>query len=582
MANNLERSQQEQRSFGILVLFIMMMTYWATVWTPYFNPVQVVEVKEGQASTPAAQSAPLTPTPQVVSTPSQPLAQAEVATPSQLPSDAQLGASENVAKVETERYHATLSLLGGRLLALQLRDYQTHLGDGAAELDLISHLEQSPLPLGVYSGGVDDTWVKYALQAPVPAANEREFTVAAGSSLPLQLTGRLPDGRVITKTITFFGGDYFVDVAVNVSAPPLDGSRLELEWTKLIPAESESFLDHTGVAGAMHFDGQKALHTLYSKITDQRTPLGEVRWASLADKYFTVNIIAPEGSYPAQVWHQNQVFRLRAAASNTGGAFKLFLGPKSYTLLTKAGFDLHRSIDFGVFAFLSVPLLSLLNFFHKVFQNWGLSIIILTILVRTAMLPLTVAAFKQMRAMGDLKPEVDRIRERIQDKQQQQMELMALYKKKGVNPLGGCLPMVLQIPIFLGLYNALLAAIELRHAPFALWIQDLAAPDRLQIFGFGIPVLVILFVASMLLQQWLTPPTPGMDPTQRKIMMVMPLFLGFMFVGFPAGLTLYWLTSNIISIGQSRAMQHGKASPFAVTGAVSAAVFAFAFVLTKL
>jgi YidC/Oxa1 family membrane protein insertase len=158
--------------------------------------------------------------------------------------------------------------------------------------------------------------------------------------------------------------------------------------------------------------------------------------------------------------------------------------------------------------------------------------------------------------------------------------MMELYKKKGVNPLGGCLPVLLQMPIFIGLYAALSLAVELRHAHFAGWIDDLSAPEKLMLSStFGIPVMVILFVISMMVQQWTTPTT--MDPAQKKVMMVMPVVMGFMFASFPAGLTLYWLTSNLISIGQQNAMhssdKHGK-SPLAITLSVSAAVFALAFV----
>ena len=158
---------------------------------------------------------------------------------------------------------------------------------------------------------------------------------------------------------------------------------------------------------------------------------------------------------------------------------------------------------------------------------------------------------------------------------------MSLYKKRGVNPLGGCLPILLQMPIFIGLYSALMLAVELRHAPFALWVHDLSAPEKLMLGGFGIPVMVLLFITSMLIQQWITP--SNIDPTQKKMMMVMPLIFGFMFAKMPAGLTLYYLTNNLISIGQQRAIQgKGGKSAVLVTASVSLAVFLFAFALVKL
>ncbi|MEO2169881.1 MAG: membrane protein insertase YidC, partial [bacterium] len=158
-------------------------------------------------------------------------------------------------------------------------------------------------------------------------------------------------------------------------------------------------------------------------------------------------------------------------------------------------------------------------------------------------------SFESMRAMQKLQPEMARIKEKYADDQQKQSsETMELYKRHKVNPLGGCLPMLLQMPVFFGLYQLLQNTIELRHAPFALWITDLAAPERLQIFGYAVPVLTIVLGASMFLQQKMTP--SAADPTQQRIMMLMPLVFTFMFINFPAGLTLYWLTQNILTIGQ--------------------------------
>jgi YidC/Oxa1 family membrane protein insertase len=161
-----------------------------------------------------------------------------------------------------------------------------------------------------------------------------------------------------------------------------------------------------------------------------------------------------------------------------------------------------------------------------------------------------------MKAMQKLQPEMERLREAYKDKPDQMNQaVMELYRKHKVNPLGGCLPMFLQMPVFLGLYNALLNAVELRHAPFAAWIQDLSAPDRLGDFqlpfvhGAGIPVLTLVMGVSMLVQQKMTPTTTA-DPTQQRMMMLMPVVFTFMFINFPAGLTLYWLVNNILTIGQ--------------------------------
>ena len=193
--------------------------------------------------------------------------------------------------------------------------------------------------------------------------------------------------------------------------------------------------------------------------------------------------------------------------------------------------------------------MDILQFLHRIFGNWGVDIILLTVLVKAAFWPLSKKSFDSMKAMQKLQPEMEKIKERFaDDKQKLSQETMELYKRHKVNPLGGCLPMVLQMPVFFGLYQLLQNTIELRHAPFALWITDLAAPERLMIAGYGIPVLTLLLGASMFLQQKMTP--SAADPTQQRIMMLMPVVFTFMFINFPAGLTLYWLTQNILTIGQ--------------------------------
>jgi YidC/Oxa1 family membrane protein insertase len=200
----------------------------------------------------------------------------------------------------------------------------------------------------------------------------------------------------------------------------------------------------------------------------------------------------------------------------------------------------------------------LLQFFNKYVQNYGISIIILTILIKILFWPLTHKSYVSMKEMQKIQPLMAKIRDRYKDdREQMQREMMNLYKTYKVNPMGGCLPMLIQIPVFFALYKILSIAIELRQAPFMLWIDDLSQPDRLFNFPFsipfmsapaGIPVLTLLMGASMFLQQKMSPP-PG-DPAQAKMMMFLPILFTVMFINFPSGLVLYWLVNNVISIGQ--------------------------------
>jgi YidC/Oxa1 family membrane protein insertase len=223
------------------------------------------------------------------------------------------------------------------------------------------------------------------------------------------------------------------------------------------------------------------------------------------------------------------------------------------------------AINFGFTNVIAKPLHLTLRFLYRYVKNYGIAIIILTILIKIIFWPLTHKSYKSMKEMQKLQPLMKKMREKYKnDKAQMNRELMGLYKTYKVNPMGGCLPMVIQIPVFFALFRILGTAIELRHAPFFLWINDLSSPDRLFHFPFsipfmsppyGIPVLTLLMGASMFIQQKLTP-TPG-DPAQAKMMLFLPLIFTVMFINFPSGLVLYWLTNNLISIGQQYRIKRG-------------------------
>jgi YidC/Oxa1 family membrane protein insertase len=222
--------------------------------------------------------------------------------------------------------------------------------------------------------------------------------------------------------------------------------------------------------------------------------------------------------------------------------------------LKLADHNLERALDFGWFTFLAKPLLVFLKWLYNYFHNYGIAIIILTVIIKILFWPLTHKSYKSMQVMKKIQPKMAQIREKYKDDREKlNQELMMLYRTYKVNPLGGCLPMVLQIPVFFALYRMLYGAIELRHQPFWLWINDLTAPDRLNV-GFdipylgGLPVLTLLMGASMFIQQKMTP-TSG-DPRQEKMMLMMPVIFTVFFINFPSGLVLYWLVNNVLSIVQ--------------------------------
>jgi YidC/Oxa1 family membrane protein insertase len=295
---------------------------------------------------------------------------------------------------------------------------------------------------------------------------------------------------------------------------------------------------------------------------------GNIRWLSVESRYFMLGLIPlKEQAAAVRISSQpNNVVESRyiepeqtiAPGANEAYQYELYFGPKSLQYLKPAGHDLDKAIDFGTFDLLAKPCLWLLNYLYSVIPNYGVAIIILTVLTKVLLWPLGTKSYKSMSQMKKMQPLIQEIREKYKDDKKKMNEaVMGLHKTYGINPLGGCLPMVVQIPFFFALYRMLDQAIELRHAPFFGWITDLSAPDRLFDFGFsipfmdppyGIPVLTLIMGATMLWQQKMTPATG--DPTQAKMMMLMPVVFTFIFINFSSGLVLYWLVNNVLSIGQ--------------------------------
>jgi YidC/Oxa1 family membrane protein insertase len=257
--------------------------------------------------------------------------------------------------------------------------------------------------------------------------------------------------------------------------------------------------------------------------------------------------------------------------------FDLYYGPKDSKHLAKAGHDLSKSVDLGWFSFLARPLGWLLKFIYGFVGNYGVAIIIVTVLIKVLLWPLTAKSYRSMKKMQKIQPMLLKVREKYKgDPQAMQRETMSLYKTFGVSPLGGCLPMILQIPFFFAFYRVLDYALELRGAPFMLWITDLSAPDRLFHFDVsipflsqptGIPVMTLLMGATMIWQQKMTP-VMG-DPMQAKIMMLLPLIFIVALLNMPSGLVLYWLINNILSIFQQKLINRPEKPIAAMEGSSS-------------
>jgi YidC/Oxa1 family membrane protein insertase len=388
--------------------------------------------------------------------------------------------------------------------------------------------------------------------------------VPQGGTGSILLSWVSTNGVRVTREYVFNGSRYDFEVrlqAVNGSRDSI-GIRPGLDITQLFTGElaGDSYTFH----GIVTFDPKSSIERYSLKdISKGKVAKGPVRWASADSKYFTW-VAVPERLWSvtrASVSGESGVLFSVADAAATlqpgetvRGNARVFAGPKQSDLLESVGAGLENLIDYGWFGFLAKPLVFLMKASNRVTGNYGIDIILLTILIKILFFPLSQKSMGSMRKMQELAPVLSKIKEKYKgDMNRVNQETMNLYKTYKINPLSGCLPMVAQIPVFIALYKALLVTIELRHAPFFLWIKDLSAPEYLwdiDVFGFTLPIrlLPLLMGISMMVQQKMTPST-SMDPMQQKMMLLMPLVFTFMFWGFPAGLVVYWLVNNLLTIG---------------------------------
>jgi len=310
-----------------------------------------------------------------------------------------------------------------------------------------------------------------------------------------------------------------------------------------------------GFVGPTTLVGTKLIKDKVAKIKGPLYHEGDIKWTAVQDKYF-ISALIPKDKVNRVIVSKSSERDVHVEIEVSEGqkaSFMLYAGPKEYKRLKALGVGLDESISFGWFivwelsiiSYMAKGLFYLLQLFYRLSHNYGIAIIFLTMIVRVVFIPLTFKSFKSMKDIQRLQPEIQKLQKKYKnDKAELNKAMMELYKTHKVNPLGGCLPMVLQLPVFIGLYNLLANTIELRQTPFILWINDLSIKDPYY-------VLPIIMGITMLIQQKMTPST--VDPTQAKIMLIMPVMFTFFFLNFPSGLVLYWLVNNVLTIGQQYA-----------------------------
>ncbi|MGL4682906.1 MAG: membrane protein insertase YidC [Hafnia alvei] len=402
---------------------------------------------------------------------------------------------------------------------------------------------------------------------PLYAADQTSFELVNGQDeLRIPLTYTAKDGVVYTKTFVLKRGDYAIGVdykVKNASAQPLDLTlfgqlKQSIDLPKHKDTGSSNFALHTFRGAAYSSSDDK-----YQKYAFDKDPLNITTkggWVAMLQQYFATAWI-PETNgtnqfYTANLGNGLSTIGFKAepvvVAPDTEKNLNatLWVGPEIQSDMAAVAPHLDLTVDYGWLWFISQPLFKLLQFIHSFIGNWGFSIIVITFIVRGIMYPLTKAQYTSMAKMRMLQPKLAAMRERIgDDKQRMSQEMMALYKSEKVNPLGGCLPLVIQMPIFLALYYMLMGSVELRQAPFALWIHDLAAQDPYYI-------LPILMGITMFFIQKMSPTTVT-DPMQQKIMTFMPVIFTVFFLWFPSGLVLYYIVSNLVTILQQQLIYRG-------------------------
>lgn len=474
---------------------------------------------------------------------------------------ASMRAPSPVIRVSTDVLEVEIALTGGTVVSTRLLDYPVDLENPAEKVHLLHRDGLNPF--------IAQSGLLSSQSAPnhtsVYQSAKMEYALQQGADeISVPLTWQSEDGIQVTKTFVFRRGDYSVDVMHqlhNQSAEVWSGNRYDQLQRSVLAEETKSSFTNPGTysfTGIAFYSPEDKFEKLaFKDVSDKpfnKTFAGG--WLAMIQHYFFAAWIPPgdevvtystkeiiaEGLPRYLVRNVSPAYTVGAGQQQTFSS-RLYMGPKLQEKLEAVAPGLEYTVNYGIFTIFSKPLFWLMSHIHNIVGNWGWAIVLLTILIKAAFFKLTEAQYRSMARMRKLQPRIEQLKERFgDDRQRMSQEMMKMYKTEKVNPLGGCLPIVVQIPVFIALYWVLLESVELRQAPFILWITNLSVRDPY----FILPALNAIF---MLLTQRLTP-MAGMDPLQRKMMSMMPVVFAVMFAFFPAGLVLYWATNAGLSLAQ--------------------------------
>jgi YidC/Oxa1 family membrane protein insertase len=485
------------------------------------------------------------------------------AAPGGVPATAGQAASHELIRVATDYLAAEIDPVGGDLVKLELARYKDSI-DPTKTFVLLGPEHRYTAQSGLIGQGLPTHKTAFTSRAGA-------YKLADGQdAVEVKLEAATPEGVRVVKTLTFHRSSYVIELAQEITngtaAPLATHAYFQLTRDGKAPADDKAML-YTFTGPAVYTDQDKFVKVSFEDVDKGKAPYPKTAdngWIGLVQHYFVSALLPPEKTereyytrrLAEQYYSAGVILPVPAIAPGGTGktAVRLYAGPEEQEKLKALAPGLELVVDYGWLTVIAVPLFWVLEMLHKWLGNWGLAIIALTILIKLIFFPLSAASYKSMARMKQVTPRLMKLREQYgDDRAKLNQAMMELYKQEKINPLGGCLPIAVQIPVFISLYWVLLASVELRQAPFYGWIKDLSAVDPWYI-------LPALMMVSMVVQTKMSPTPP--DPVQAKVMQIMPIAFGVMFFFFPAGLVLYWLVNNILSIAQqwqiTRMMGGGK------------------------
>jgi YidC/Oxa1 family membrane protein insertase len=567
----------EKRAIYAILLTFFIIMFWTFVQSKFFPPTpskqETKDVKKEQ----------IAPAERVVE-------KKERVKESKPPAKQKVVIEKKEVSVETQNYWAVFTSEDGRLKHFRLKKYEDRVEQSSLTIKLIQLVQsilgkkeeeiKKPLPLDLVNTSEEEglpLGLTFNESGPSPSEGNWEVDreqlrlLSNGEKGEIAFTKSLESGLKVIKLYRFNTDQYAIglDVEIENNSSKEITTPVGLQWigrielVKLADEENKDYglkysffknqkvekkdLGGTGTSGCTPGCGSTKRNIETFEISHK----GELKWFAFEGEYFTALLISPPSEKNLSLSVKgDEKNLLKANLVNAPVSippkqaikvpYQIYLGPKEIDRLKGLGAGAENLVDFGWFTVVAKPLLWFLKLTNNITGNFGIDIIILSILIKIIFIPLTQISMKSMKEMQKVQPEMNRLKEQYKnDKARLQQEIMLLYKRRKINPMSGCLPMVIQIPVFIALYNALQYTIEMRHAPFFLWIRDLAAKDPIYITP-------LIMGATMVLQQKMTP--TAADPTQAKMFLLMPVMFTFLFLNFPSGLVLYWLVNNVLSI----------------------------------